>query len=145
MTAKIVIDTNLIISAFLNPHGKPAAIIDATIDDQLTLVTSPGILDEARRVFSYPKLKKWLKKNNVSKSEAETYLERLKLISQVVPGEMKIDVVNKDPDDNIILACAQEGNADYIVSGDKHLIDLKFFNEIEILKPADFLARVFEE
>ena len=63
MTAKIVIDTNLIISAFLNPHGKPAAIIDATIDDQLTLVTSPGILDEARRVFSYPKLKKWLKKN----------------------------------------------------------------------------------
>jgi len=145
MAYKIVTDTNLIISAFINPHGKPALILDAVIDDQLILITSKTILNEAWRVFSYHKIKKWLNKNNIKQQETDIYLEKLAMISIVVSGETKIDAVSRDPDDNIILSCAKEGNADFIISGDKHLLDIKVFQGIKILNPVDFLSFVFEK
>lgn len=57
-----------------------------------------------------------------------------------------MDVIKEDPSDNKYLACAHEGEADYIVSGDHHLLDIKAFKGIEIIRPKVFLnkARLWE-
>ncbi len=65
----------------------------------------------------------------------------MELAGNVSPT-VKLDVIKADPKDNIILECAVAGNADYIVSGDKHLLDLKEFSGIKILKPAEFLRKI---
>lgn len=138
MNYRIVVDTNIIISAFLSPAGKPAHILDAIIDGRLFSITSHAILDEARRVFSYPKLLKNLKKNKVGDETVGLYLDRFAQVSLVVPGEIEIAAIEQDPDYNIILACAVEGGADYIVTGDQHLTVLRDFQGMEIKNPAEF-------
>ena len=60
----------------------------------------------------------------------------------LVPGAMEVDEVKDDPEDNKILACALEGNADFVVSGDHHLTDIGFFRGVSIVKPDTFLALV---
>lgn len=50
-------------------------------------------------------------------------------------------VITVDPADNIFLECAVDGNADYIISGDKHLLDLKTYSDIQILNPKAFLVK----
>jgi len=142
MNFRIVVDTNVLVSAVLNPHGKPAAILNAIIDDDLNLITSPAILEEARRVFFYPKIKKLLKRNNVTLEETDNYIDRLGKIAFIVPGDTKVDVITDDPVDNIILACAIEGQANYIVSGDHHLTSLKIYQGIEITSAADLLVHM---
>ncbi len=61
-----------------------------------------------------------------------SYTSRVRVIS-------KIDIIKKDPTDNIFLACAKDGKADYIVSGDHHLLDLKIFLQTLIVSPKEFL------
>ena len=142
MIYRIVIDTNVIVSAVLNPHGKPAVILDAVIDGDLNLIVSPDMLEEARRVFSYPKIQKILKQNNISLNEVKNYIDRLSKTAIIVPGKIKLDVIKDDPDDNIVLACALEGKANYIVSGDQHLTSLKTYQALEIVTPAVFLSHL---
>ena len=57
----------------------------------------------------------------------------------MTPGQLDIDAIPDDPSDNMILACAVEGWADFIISGDHHLTDLKIFQGITIVNPATFL------
>jgi len=61
------------------------------------------------------------------------------LNSEIVVPKEKLHIVYKDPTDNKIVECAVAGNADYIVSGDKHLLDLKRYGGIDIISPARFL------
>jgi predicted nucleic acid-binding protein len=60
-------------------------------------------------------------------------------IAEITKGELVLDVIKDDLTDNIILACAVEGGADFIISGDSHLLGLESFKEIEIVAPATFL------
>jgi predicted nucleic acid-binding protein len=60
----------------------------------------------------------------------------------IIPGKLDIDVIPEDPADNKIIACALEGDADFIISGDHHLTDLKIFQGIKIVDPAAFLKIV---
>lgn len=145
MTWKIVADTNLIISAAINPAGNPAQILDAVIDDRLILITSPAILDEVRRVFTYPRIRKWLKKRGVSVEDTEDYIEKLSRVAVMVDGDPDLEVIEDDPDDNMIVAAAVEGRADCIVSGDHHLTDLQEYQDIKILTPAAFLKEMEDQ
>ena len=145
MTWKIVADTNLIISAVINPAGNPARILDAVIDDRLILITSPAILDEVRRVFTYPRIQKWLKKRGVSAKDTKDYIEKLSQVAMMVAGDPYLEVIENDPDDNMILAAALEGRVDCIVSGDHHLTDLQEYQDIKILTPAAFLKEIDDQ
>jgi putative PIN family toxin of toxin-antitoxin system len=141
MIYRIVIDTNVLVSTVLNPHDKPAAILDAVIDGDLSLIFSPAMLEEAIRVFSYPKIQKILKQNRISFKEVKNFIDRLNKTAIIVPGQTKLDVIKDDPDDNIILACALEGKAHYIISGDQHLTSLKTYQTIKSVTPAVFLSQ----
>ncbi len=98
------------------------------------------MLEEAKRVFAYPKIQKILKKNRISFKEVNNFIDRLNKTAIIVPGQTIPDVIKDDPADNIVLACALEGKANYIVSGDQHLIRLETYQTIEIVKPAFFLS-----
>lgn len=133
---RVVLDTNQYVSAVLKPESNSARLIALAAEGRITLIISPDILAEIRRVLAYPKLQKL---HGRPEEEIEQFIRKTEKIAIITPGEMAIDVITEDSSDNIILACAVEGNADFIVSGDHHLKDLGAFQGIEILDPGAFL------
>jgi len=112
------------------------------VDSTLNLVISHDIIDETYRVVRYPKLVKLIKKNGIAPREVDFAIEKLSEIAVVTPGKLTLDVIQNDPSGNKIVTCAVEGEADFILSEDRHLTDLKEFQGIMIVNPATFLAIV---
>ena len=94
------------------------------------------ILEELVDVLSRDCFK--LKLDNVDNS-IEGILSRITSISTIVEPRETLDVIDEDPEDNKFLECALEGGAEYIVSGDKHLLSMGEFKEIKIVKSRKFL------
>ena len=136
---RVVLDTNVLVSAILSPGGTAAQILQLGRVGRFELVFSSDTIREHLQVLRYPKIRKLLERRNLSLDTVESFLEQLTRISIPVPAKIKIDAIQEDPSDNIFLACAVEGNADYVVSGDHHLKDLGAYQGIEILHPAAFL------
>ncbi len=136
---RIVIDTNILVSAILTPKGNPAQILKLVLEEKLNLIISPAILEETQQVLCYPKLVKLMKKNKITKKEVYSFLEKMSKVAVITPGKLVIDAIPDDPADNKILACGLEGEVDYIISGDRHLTDLKIFQGIKIINPSTFL------
>lgn len=139
---RIVIDTNILVSAILTPEGNPAKILKLVLEGKLNLIISPAILEETRQVFNYPKLAKLMEKNNITRQEVYGFLDKMSRVALITPGKLEINAIPEDPADNKIIACALEGDADFIISGDHHLTDLKIFQGIKIIDPAAFLKIV---
>lgn len=68
------------------------------------------------------------------------YLLTVRLDSELIEVTQQVNAVERDPDDNRVLACAIQAGADYVVSGDPHLVDLVTYQGIPILVPSAFLA-----
>lgn len=129
----VVIDTNVIVSAYLG--GRLEAIIVAWIAGKFVLIVSNQIVSEYINVLSRPKFK-------ILRIELDDFAALILSKAEfVVPGE-SIRVVEADPSDNKFLEAAVTGQADYIISGDKHLRDLKEFRGIAILTPSAFLEQL---
>jgi putative PIN family toxin of toxin-antitoxin system len=139
---RVVLDTNVLMSAVLSPAGKSAQILRLVKNYQVDLVFSPATAAECLGVLHYPKIRKLLKKRSISIAGIEKFLRNLIAGSVVVMGELKVNVVKSDPSDNKFIECALAGQADFIVSGDAHLLKLKKFRKIPILNPKDFLDMV---
>ena len=133
----IVLDTNVIISALLSPSGPPAEIINHWEADQFEVVTSPPLLSELERVLQYPRVKKYLKR---PEGEVAEFITRFRRVATVVEPQLTLEVIEEDPADNRVLECAVAGAASYIVTGNDHLLKIKQYKEIVILKPAEFLT-----
>jgi putative PIN family toxin of toxin-antitoxin system len=129
---RAVLDTNAVISG-IGWRGPPQIILDAAIAGRFVLLTSPALLEEVRRVLVYPRLR------ILPQARVQEVLSLLSLVSHVVEPEEKVAVIRRDPADNRVLECALAGEASHIVSGDEHLLALKMFRNIPIVKPADFL------
>jgi hypothetical protein len=132
---RVVLDANVLISATLIPDGTPANVLDAWHDQRYELLLSPPILEEVADVIRRPRIRK---RHGWSDEEIETFLEGFRIFGIITPGELEVNEIEDDPDDNIYLACAAEGAADYIVSGDVHLQNLIAYQEIPILTPRQF-------
>ena len=130
---KVVLDTNSVISAF-GWGGNPMRVMDLALDNKLSVVTSLEQIDELRRVLDYPRLQ-------LSLDEKEKVLNVFLEIAQLVSPKKRVDVITEDPDDNRILEAAVEGKVDYIISGDKHLLDLKKYCGIHIVTASEFLNK----
>lgn len=131
MKFHIVLDTNVLISAILF-GGKPEIILEKVQNTELECYLSPEILSEFRGVLSRPKFK--CDKEMIYFAE-----EQLKMSCTIVFPKTKLNVIKDDPDDNRILECAIEAKANYIISGDPHLLKLNRYKKIEIVNPANFL------
>jgi uncharacterized protein len=134
----VVLDTNAMVSHVWgsNAMRKIVAAIRAGL---IIPLVSPPILQEFREVVALPKLARHIKKEDV-----RTFLKDLALAARVVDSHQRIIRCCEDPDDDMFLECACEGNADYIISGDKHLLVLNPFEGIQILSPGDFVRKVLE-
>lgn len=136
---RVVLDTNVLVSAVLVPESIPAKILSMVKDDKIELVFSPFALAEVLRVFRYPKLISLMKTRSVDPEEAEDFIKALSFISLITLGGIRGENISGDPNDDRFLACAVESEAQFIVSGDRHLIDLKSFQGIPIVTPAEFI------
>lgn len=133
---KVVLDANQIVSTVLKGQSKPAQILQLIKSDFVELLTTDNILAELERVLNYPKI---VKRHKLTPAELLEFLEELRQFSHFTPGKLEIHAVKNDPTDDKYLVCAVEGNADFIISGDHHLKDLKIFRGIPIVDPATFL------
>ena len=136
---QIVLDTNVIISAILNPYGSPGKILNQVFDQKVSLCLSPPLIAEIRRVLRYQKIVNLIKQKGRTVELAEEHIEKIVAIAHVTTGHVLINPIATDPDDDRVLECAIEANADYIISGDKHLKDLGNFQGVPILTPRAFL------
>jgi len=133
---KIVVDANLFASGLIKPNSNPGKILDLIKQNQIELILSPAIIKEIKRILLYPKLQKYHRK---TAQKIDAYFEDILMFAWIVEGEEIIDIIKADSSDNKYLACAYEGEADYIVSGDHHLLDIGAYEGIEILKAKSFL------
>lgn len=129
---RVVLDTNVIISAVMF-GGKPASALDAANTDARVLLISDRILLEVARVL--------MGKFRQSPTAAERVLDRLRSLAEFVTPTGQISEC-RDPDDNRILEAALAGTADYIVSGDADLLSMRSFRGVQIVSVAAFLARL---
>jgi len=132
-----VLDTNVIVSALISPRGAPAEIFSAWQRGRFTYVTSPPLLDELARALSYPRVRKFLTWTDEERGE---FLEALAYAARLVIPTIELNVLSDDPDDNRVLEAAVAVGASHVVTGDRHLLDLESYEQVEIVSPARFLA-----
>ena len=133
---KAVLDTNVFVSALIVKHGKPAQILDFARRKQFTVLLSEEILAEAREVLHRKRIRK---RFILSEDEVQSYLDGLRQTSVMIAGASVEDVIPNDPPDNLVLACAVGGEANYLVSGNEHFLALEKYRAIQMITPADFL------
>ena len=131
---KVVVDTNVIVSALLF-GGKPGKLIELWQQGKIRPLVSKEIIDEYLRVFTYPKFE--LAEEDVNFLLYHEILPHFEVID-VEPGPR---IIKKDPADDKFIRCALAGKAKLIISGDKHLLALKSYQKIKILTPSDFLLK----
>jgi hypothetical protein len=136
---RVVLDTNVFVSALLVPDSPPARILELILQGQLRLIISPGIIKEIGQVWQYPKVKKSLKKHRLTEAEVAAAVIKILKVATITPGAEIARGVSPDPADDMILSCAVEGQADFIISGDQDLTELESYEGIKIVSPASFL------
>lgn len=125
-----VVDTNVLVSG-IGWSGNPAKILDAAVGGEFILIATDELLDELRRVLAYPRLSRVIQDPDI--------VEMIRYISVPVSPSNELHVITADPADNRVLEAAQAGHADYIVSGNSHLLDLEEFENIPVVTPTAFL------
>lgn len=134
-----VIDTNLFISGLFGRNTVTAELQELWINQKFQLGTSLEIMKEVSRVLLYPRIKERL----IDDDETIRRFFRLVFRKAVIArDDFQTDRIIDDPTDNKFLACALEIEADYIVSGDNHLLSLKHFHRTQIVDAKAFIKKV---
>ena len=136
---RAVIDTNVLVSGSIKKGSPPARVLEAWREGKFILVTSESILNEVFRVLNYRKIKT---KYHLKKKDIEELLFALYLGSDLTPDRLKVKVITQDPEDNRFIACALEGQADYIVTGDEHLLKIEGYKGIKVVTTPEFLKAI---
>ncbi len=130
----VVLDTNVLVAALIAPHPPPDRIFQAWLAGAFTLVTSVERLEEFRRVTRYPRLRPL-----IEPAAAGAMLNTLAAVAVVLKKLPAVDR-SRDPGDNFVLAMAEAGEADYLVTGDcKDLLALKLHYRTLIVRVREFL------
>lgn len=132
---RAVLDTNVVVSGLLW-RAAPRHVLDAAREHRLMLYTSSVLLDELAEVLSRAHLASVIAAN---RSSPELLMRQYAMLAQVVTPAQISRVVAKDIDDDAVLACALAAQADWIVSGDAHLLNLKHYQGMRMLDAAQTL------
>ena len=126
---KIAVDTNFLISATQWNYSVSHKLLQKLIRNNAEIFTTKEILEEFAEVLKRDFL--------YAKKEAQNLLEKVLQFLTLVNPKNKIDIVKEDADDNKIIECAVESKSEYILSYDKHLLKLKEFQGIKIVRPEE--------
>jgi len=136
---RVVLDTNVLIAFLLTRGPSISRILDGWENGDFELLTSPALVDEVRRTLAKPALRE-----RIRTEAAAALLEALEKDAFMTPGYLALSGVTPDPNDDAVISCAVEGDADYIVSRDMHLLRLREYEGIQIIDPAEFARRLTE-
>ncbi|HDZ90161.1 MAG: putative toxin-antitoxin system toxin component, PIN family [Deltaproteobacteria bacterium] len=131
---KIIIDTNVALSGLLW-GGPPNQILKWARDRAIQILACDKTVDELKRVLQYRKFSNRLSVLQNTRQKVLAYF--LNLVAFVPDPESVPSIIEADPFDNLFLALASENGATLIVSGDRHLLDLESFNNIQIVTPSE--------
>ena len=122
---KVVLDTNIFVSSVFWEEGNPHKAVELALDGKIQVFASVAILEELEKVL------------RLDFEEPEDMVKRqVNLILQyahLVKVEVSVNAVKEDPEDNKILECAIASGADYIVTGDRHLLKIGNYGETKIV------------
>ena len=134
---RAVLDANVFVSAFLQPKGPSGCILRGFLEQSsFEVVLSESILAEVRGSMRYPRVRRRLA---LSDLEIEARIASIGLLADLVSGATKAHAVKEDFDDDKYVEAALEGQAGFVVSGDRHLLKLQQYEGIQILSPRQFL------
>jgi len=129
---KVVLDTNVLVSALLF-RKETSKIVDLWKNMKIIPVLSKETFDEFKRVLEYPKF-------SLTNDEIKSIIyEEVFPFFEVIESKSRIEGVCKDPDDDKFISCAISAGADFIVSGDADLCNLKNYKSVRIIKPLNLL------
>lgn len=130
---RLVLDTNVLLSALISPHSPSRQLYELWLDRKIDVLTSLEQLDEIRAVTRYPRIRALL-----PPSLAGRLVNSLRDVATIVGPLPKVEH-SPDPDDNFLLATAEVGRANYLVTGDKLLLGLKKYKSTAIVAPTNIL------
>ncbi|MDK2907942.1 MAG: uncharacterized protein PWQ87_400 [Candidatus Woesearchaeota archaeon] len=129
MISKVVFDTNVLISATLWDNSVAQKFLFRCIMENIQIFSSKKIIEEYEKVLA--------RDFDYKEEEIGEIIGRILQVVKIVTPKIKVDAVKEDPDDNKIIECALESNAEYIISYDKHLLKLKEYKRIKIVRPEE--------
>ncbi len=130
---KVVFDTNVFISAFVIPGGKAEEAYLHAVKGDFALYSSVAILTEMAQKLS--------EKFGWQEDRIAHLLRAVAKVAIIIKTQPRLHVLADEPD-NRIIECAMKAKAEFIVTGDKHLLSLKHFQDIDIISLSDFLETV---
>lgn len=132
----VVLDTNVYLSGIIF-GGNSRHILDLIIENKISAITSPAILLEISQKLE--KKFKW------SRNQTLVIIKTIGKSAKLVCPQKKLSIVRADKSDNKIIEAAIESKANYIVTGDRHLLQIRKYQQIKILSPAEFLTIYFKK
>ena len=136
---RLVLDANVLVSALISDRGSPAILLSFWQAEKIEVAYSAAILGELERVLHYDKLRRYY---HLPEDEVQHFIRFFKTYAiEVMPSET-LTVIEHDLTDNLYLECALAGNVPYLVSGDKHLLELQTYRDIRVLTPAECVTLI---
>ena len=136
---KVVLDTNVLVSAQVKA-GKPRELLFKIAEGKVQLILSRSILEEFLEVADDPRIRRYVDEDDII-----AFLRVVGSIAKIIRVRSRFKVVKEDPDDDAVLRTAKDGRANYIVSGDKHLLSFAEFKGIKIVTVNEMLKLLKEK
>lgn len=137
MPLRVVLDTNVLVSGLIGRAGPPRQLLDAWLEGSYILVSSLYQVQELNHVLSYPRISGHL---TLTGPELDAILAAVLSEAEIVEGELDLAGATRDPKDDPLLAAALLGKVDYLVSGDRDLLDLEAYEGIKMITPREFVS-----
>lgn len=128
---KVTVDTNFLISATQWDYSVAHKLLKKMILSDVKMFTTQDIIDETAEVLE--------RDFEYSKNEAKNIIGKMLLFAGLIESNQKVEIIKDDPDDNKVIECAIESSSDYIITYDRHLLKIKEYKGIKILKPEEIL------
>lgn len=135
---RLVLDTNVVTSGLLWDSGPPARLLEAAGTQTVELFTSAALLAELARILAREKFARHVEASALS---IDDLVLGYAALSTVIAAASISPAIVRDPDDDLVLACALAAKADAVVSGDHRVLNLKTYHGIDIVSPAEALRR----
>ena len=129
---KVTLDTNFLISATQWDYSVSYKLLQKLIRENAEIFTTEEILTEFKEILA--------REFQRDADYIENIIDKLFQFMSLVKPEEKVSIVTSDPDDNKIIECAITSSSDYIITYDNHLLSLKEFQGIKIIKPEVLLS-----
>ncbi|MGH7393414.1 MAG: putative toxin-antitoxin system toxin component, PIN family [Candidatus Rokuibacteriota bacterium] len=133
----IVLDSSVLVSAFLTANGATDAVIQRARDGSVLVYASDAILDETHKVLAYPRL---VQQYRYTPQDVQAFCDRVRAAVLLISPLPPFPAICRDPNDDMVLACALAATVEYLVTRDKDLLVLQQYEGIAIVTPEAFLA-----